>query len=67
MQVIVRVGMRSLLLALVVALVAAAPAVAAPVAPCRLVTKADAAATLGVSVLSVKQKAETVGLFESCM
>ncbi|HVH51812.1 MAG TPA: hypothetical protein VM690_06675 [Gaiellaceae bacterium] len=59
--------MRYLALALVVALVAAAPAAAAPIAPCKLVTKIEAAATLGASVLSVKQKAETIGLFQSCM
>ncbi|HET8893085.1 MAG TPA: hypothetical protein VFM96_03190 [Gaiellaceae bacterium] len=67
MQVIVRAGMRYLLLALVVALVTAAPAAAAPVAPCKLVTKTEAAAALGASVLSLKQKAETIGLFQSCM
>lgn len=59
--------MRYLALALVVALLAAAPAAAAPVAPCSLVSKAEAAAALGASVLSVKQKSETVGLFQSCM
>ena len=67
MQVIVRDGMRSMLLALVVTLVAAAPAAAAPIAPCKLVTKTEAATVLGASVLSVKQKAETIGLFQSCM
>ncbi|HSX21641.1 MAG TPA: hypothetical protein VLE97_02570 [Gaiellaceae bacterium] len=67
MQVIVRVGMRYVVLALVVGLVAAAPAAAAPVSPCKLVTKTEAATALGASVLSVKQKAETIGLFQSCM
>jgi flagellar motor component MotA len=50
-----------------VALVAAAPAAATAVAPCKLVTKAEAATTLGASVLSLKQKAEAIGLFQSCM
>lgn len=51
----------------VLALAAAAPAATAPVAPCKLVTKTEAATALGASVLSVKQKAETIGLFQSCM
>ena len=59
--------LRYLAIVSVVALVAAAAAAAAPVAPCRLVTKAEAATTLGASLLSVKQKAETIGLFQSCM
>ena len=64
MQVIVQVGMRYAVLALLVALVAAAPAAAAPVAPCKLVTTAEARAALGASVT---RKTETVGLFQSCM
>lgn len=64
MQVIVRVGMRSVVLGPLVALVAAAPAAAAPVAPCKLVTSAEAKAALGASVT---RKAETIGLFQSCM
>ena len=67
MQVIVRVGMRFLPLVLVVALVGAAPAAAAPITPCKLVTRTEAATALRASVLSVKQKAETIGLFQSCM
>jgi hypothetical protein len=54
-------------LLVVLALVAAAPAAAAPVAPCKLVTKTEAAAALGASILSVRQKAETIGFFQSCM
>jgi len=52
---------------LLVALVFAAPASAAPIAPCKLVTKTEAAAELGASALTVRQKAETIGLFQSCM
>jgi len=59
--------MRYVVLALLVGLVAAAPAAAAPVAPCKLVTKAEAASALHLSVLSLSQKAETIGLFQSCM
>ena len=52
---------------LLVALVFAAPASAASIAPCKLVTKTEAAAELGASALTVRQKAETIGLFQSCM
>ena len=57
-------SVRYLVLALLLALVAAAPAAAAPTAPCKLVTIAEAKAALGVSVT---RKAETIGLFQSCM
>jgi len=46
------------------ALALAAPAAAAPIAPCKLVTLADARATLGVFV--GKPRAETIGFYDSC-
>src|SRR6266700_2804482 len=55
--------MRYLVLLLVV-LAAAAPAGAAPLAPCKLVTLADARATLGVFV--GKPRSETIGFYQSC-
>ena len=56
--------MRYLLPFLVVALVAAMPASAAPIAPCKLVTIADAQTALGGPV--GKPKIETLGLYQSC-
>jgi hypothetical protein len=55
--------MRYLVLLLVV-LAVAAPATAAPIAPCKLVTLADARATLGVFV--GKPRSETIGFYQSC-
>jgi hypothetical protein len=56
--------MRATIALVVLALAAAAPAAAAPIAPCKLVTAADARATLGGAV--GPPKVQTLGLYKSC-
>lgn len=56
--------MRTTIALLLIALATAAPAAAAPIAPCKLVTAADAQATLGGPV--GKPKVQTLGLYQSC-
>ena len=50
---------------LLAALVVAAPAAAAPVTPCKLVTRAEASAALGRSV--GQPRAELIGYYRQCM
>ena len=56
--------MRYVLPVVLVALVAASPAAGAPIAPCKLVTAADAQTALGGPV--GRPKVETLGLYQSC-